>query len=265
MQIGEAFDEILEHVADWPPEFCRDDPPGDGTFSVRDHPAEFVEWVMAHDLEQLPARSDRAAARPAARRRSTIGWTTDPNDRRPALEQLLHTELVRIFAGAEVPTCRCIAGTQGARWRRSATRWRWDGDDARRDTARRSTTCSAWCSLALAGGRGARPTSCCASMSAPPRSARCARCRLRTAATTAATCATLDGRSAACPVSVTIGVTAHGLVALGRAGRPGDVPRRVPPGTALPQRAARRRRSERSHDDGWRRSMRRTTARSTWC
>ena len=40
----------MEHVADWPPAPFS---PGDDV-SVRSHPDEFVEWVLAHDLYQMP-------------------------------------------------------------------------------------------------------------------------------------------------------------------------------------------------------------------
>lgn len=47
VQLGPVFDVILSFVADWP----RDE----GTpWSVRDHPSEFLEWVLAHDLLQIP-------------------------------------------------------------------------------------------------------------------------------------------------------------------------------------------------------------------
>ena len=50
VQLGEAFDAILSFVAGWPPAPCSRDPQ---PVSVRNHPAEFVEWVMRRDLEQL--------------------------------------------------------------------------------------------------------------------------------------------------------------------------------------------------------------------
>jgi hypothetical protein len=48
--LGDVFDDIMSHVADWPPAPFS---PGERV-SVRAHPDEFVEWVLDHDLLQLP-------------------------------------------------------------------------------------------------------------------------------------------------------------------------------------------------------------------
>jgi hypothetical protein len=63
VQIGSAFDRIMSFVADWPPESCADDA---RPVSVRDHPAEFVEWVMAHDIVQIPRDPTDVVARARA-------------------------------------------------------------------------------------------------------------------------------------------------------------------------------------------------------
>ncbi len=120
VQIGTTFDRILSFVADWPPPSCADDA---RPVSVRDHPAEFVEWVMAHDIVQLP-RDPTELVRRALAVPSSGDIGAGPGDGASAGSgQQAHrwTHWSRCSRGSRTPTCRCTGATPVVPWARSAT------------------------------------------------------------------------------------------------------------------------------------------------
>ena len=86
LQMGHAFDVIMNRIADWPP------PPfAPGEFvSVASCPAEFVEWALRHDIRQLP-RDPAADLAAELRRRRAAGEVLPP------LGQILREQLVAWF------------------------------------------------------------------------------------------------------------------------------------------------------------------------
>lgn len=60
LQLGDLFDVVMSHVADWPPPNAErpwEDPDQEDprpVYRVADNPDLFIEWVMAHDIEQIP-------------------------------------------------------------------------------------------------------------------------------------------------------------------------------------------------------------------
>ena len=85
VHLGPAFDTILGFIEDWPPDRYKR---ADGAqVSVRDHPAEFVEWVLRHDIRQLP-RDPSELLRPMLE----VG-----GDGGPTVTEMLFESLVTLF------------------------------------------------------------------------------------------------------------------------------------------------------------------------
>jgi len=88
VHLGAVFDVIMSFIADWPPPAYRAEHARGRSVSVRDHPAEFVEWVLRHDIPQLP-RDVSGLLRTELNRGAAGG---------PAMQGLLFNALVDRFS-----------------------------------------------------------------------------------------------------------------------------------------------------------------------
>jgi hypothetical protein len=112
LQMGHAFDAIMERIADWPP------PPmaPDEQVSVASCPAEFVEWALRHDLVQLPRDPGPMIAHELKARADEA---SPPSIRRVLAEQLVerftangnaHLSIHRGYPGRSAAQIRAALG-----------------------------------------------------------------------------------------------------------------------------------------------------------
>lgn len=112
LQLGDVFDVIMDHIADWPPPTVEtgDDlraesaaRPGElRRNSIAENPDLFVEWVMAHDIYQLPRDAVEIM------QDNEVGYIP------PRLDDELFARLARVFTDNEHVHLSAYRGYAGA-------------------------------------------------------------------------------------------------------------------------------------------------------